>query len=211
MISIIIPTYKENLDPLAISKIFNELGYEPEIIISPDENPHIGKGHAIKQGLRQATGKYILIMDADMQVHPSSIIPFFKLLDLYNADVIIGNKHHLWSINEYTLSRRIISNGYHFLVKTLFDMHLRDTQCGFKLFKREILMKIIDKILENRYAFDLEVLIALRDNCIMVIDAPVYVRKQENSGSVSLKNIWFVFFDTLRIWFRRQKGWYKIG
>jgi hypothetical protein len=145
-----------------------------------------------------------------MQINPNEIKTFFKLMDLYNAEVVIGNKHHQYSESEYTLTRQIVSKGYYCLVKLLFGLPLRDTQCGFKLFRRRVLDKLIPFIKENRFSFDLEIIVALRDNHIRIVDSPVSVRKQKNQGSVSLKSIWWTFIDTLRIWYRRQKGWYVL-
>jgi len=209
-LSVIIPSYNEQVNPNEIGGIFTNLGYNVQVLISTDDF-HKGKGFAIKDAIALTTGDYVLFMDADMQVNPTEINTFFKLMDLYNAEVVIGNKSHSYSNSQYTFLRKIISIGYYLLVKGLFGLPLQDTQCGFKLFKHEILLKLLPLLKENRYAFDLELLVSLRDNNIRVIDSPVEVRKQLNKGSVSFGTIWITFWDTLRVWQRRNKDAYIIS
>ena len=207
-ISIVIPTYKDKVNQAHIAKLFNRLGYSTQVIISRD-NPHIGKGSAILKGLRLVEEDYIVIMDADLQIDPCDIDTFFNIMELYNADVVVGNKYHIYSNIEYPFVRKIISNGYRFLVKTFFDLPLRDTQCGFKLFRRSVIDKIMPMLKETRYCLDLEMLIVLRKKGIRVADAPVYVKKQDNVGSVSLVNIGMTFIDTVRVWMKMVRGKYN--
>src|SRR3990167_604416 len=232
-ISVIIPVHNEeccirkNID--IVTDILKSLGYEYEIIIiddcsnddtflslSLDKSINIyrkvvcqGKGAALKTGWKMATGDYVVFADADLQISPKEIKIFFKIMDLYDADAVIGNKKHAYSNMEYPLVRKIISAGYYLMIKILFDLPLRDTQAGFKLFRKETLDLVMDKVLVKQFAFDLELLIALRDNNIRVADAPVYVAHSLGMGSVSLKTMAETFKDTLAVFYRRVNGWYK--
>jgi len=169
-----------------------------------------GKGAAIKTGFKMsnAFSDYIIVMDADLQISPKEIPTFFKLMELYDADVVIGNKRHDYSIVRYSLGRRLVSFGYHLLVKLLFGFSLRDTQCGLKIFKRGKLSLVMRNVCVKRFAFDLEVLVALRDNNVRVVDAPVAVREAVGGGSVSLRTIQETFWDTIAVWWRHRQGWY---
>jgi glycosyltransferase involved in cell wall biosynthesis len=207
-ISIVIPTYKDKVNKINITNLFSKLGYVTQVIISRDD-PHIGKGNAILKGLKLIKEDYIVIMDADLQIDPSDIDTFFNIMELYSADVVVGNKYHLYSNIEYPIIRKVISFGYRILVKVLFNLPLRDTQCGFKLFKRNVINKITPVLKETRYCLDLEMLIALRKKCIRVADAPVYVKKQNNIGSVNLSNILITFIDTIRVWVKMLRGKYN--
>lgn len=207
-ISVVIPTYKDKVNQAHIAKLFNRLGYSTQVIISRD-NPHIGKGNAILKGLKLVEEDYIVIMDADLQIDPCDIDTFFNIMELYNADVVVGNKYHLYSNIEYPIIRKVISFGYRILVKVLFNLPLRDTQCGFKLFRKEVINCIMPMLKETRYCLDLEMLIALRKKGIRVADAPVYVKKQDNVGSVNLSNILVTFVDTIRVWFKMLRGRYN--
>jgi glycosyltransferase involved in cell wall biosynthesis len=238
-ISVIIPVFNgeeiigKSID--TVGSVFNKLGYKYEIIVvndgSTDDtnlvismiellNKNVisyskptnqGKGSAIMTGLKIASknSEYVIVMDADLQIQPSEITTFFKIMDLYDADVVIGNKRHSYSNTNYSLLRGIISNGYYFMVWILFQLPLKDTQCGFKLFKKDALNKVMQKLKTKQYAFDLEVLIAMRDRDIRVSDAPVKVRKQTGKGSVNIMTILKTFKDTITIFIRRMTGWYR--
>jgi dolichyl-phosphate beta-glucosyltransferase len=207
MLSVVIPTYTDKVVSDEIGKIFTDMGYDVQVVISTDD-PHVGKGNALKEGLKYATGEHILFMDADLQILPQEIKSFFKQMDLYDADAVVGNKHHSYSNIRYTLWRRVVSLVYRTFIQALFHLNIKDTQCGFKLFKREPLLLIADKLMTNRFATDLEIIIALKESGFRVVDAPIYVKKQVNRGSVSLKNIATIIIDTLKIWWLKQKGFY---
>lgn len=232
-ISVIVPVHNEeqyidkNID--TVVDTLHNLGYEYEIIIIDDcsqDDTYLslsrhkdinlfrkvvcqGKGAALKTGWKMATGDYIVFLDADLQISPKEIKTFFKIMEFYDADAVIGNKRHAFSNAEYPFFRKIVSSGYYLIVKVLFDLPLRDTQAGFKLFKKKALDLIMDKVLVKQFAYDLEILVALRDNNIRVVDAPVYVSHPLGIGSVSLKTMFETFKDTLAVFYRRMKGWYK--
>ena len=75
-----------------------------------------------------------------------------------------------------------------------------------KLFKRSVLVKTFYDI--DRYAFDLELLVRLREQGYRIIDSPVKVYKAYGNGSVSIKSIVYTFIDTLKIWIKKKKGLY---
>lgn len=181
--------------------LLHELAYEFKGIIKPVFcNKNCGKGAAVAMGLDMASKDLILVMDADMQVHFREYKTFRKLMHLYNADVVVGNKRHPYSIVHYSGLRWFISNGYYLLVNMLFDIPLRDTQCGFKLFRRDAIYGITDEINVKRFAFDIELLCKLRNRGLRIIDAPVYMDAPPGPGSVSAKNIIQTFIDTLAVW-----------
>ena len=132
-----------------------------------------------------------------------------RLLELYDADVVIGNKRHRYSTTRYNLVRRVVSSTYNRITNLLFGIRLQDTQCGIKMFKRYALDKVIEKVNAKRYAFDLELMLALRHSNYRIVDSPVYIKKQENNGSVNFRNIFQTAFDTFIIWIKYMKGFYN--
>ena len=168
-----------------------------------------GKGWAFLNGCKHAQGEYIALMDSDLQITPWELIAFFRIMHLYDADVAIGSKRHPYSNVRYTLARWLVSNAYNLMCRLLFGISLRDTQCGLKLFKRSALEKVITKILIKRFAFDIELITALKEHNIRIADAPVNISRQYNQGSVQLGNICQTFKDTLAVWWRKRKGWYR--
>lgn len=174
-----------------------------------------GKGSALKTAAVFSEVMYalkgedsIFFIDGDGQFDFRDIKMFINLMKIYNADIVIGNKRHVSSSVCYNLSRRIVSSGYNILTRFLFGFNFRDTQSGMKLFKKKALDKIIEKVNSKRYAFDLEVIVAMREMRFRVIDAPVKVSRAVNNGSVRFSTILFTLWDTLVILINKMKGKY---
>jgi glycosyltransferase involved in cell wall biosynthesis len=175
-----------------------------------------GKGSTLKTGFIISSLIYelkpddlIIFMDGDGQINPVEIKVFLNLMNIYNSDVVIGNKRHLFSITNYSFFRRIISNTYNLMIRILFGFEYRDTQCGIKIFRKETLDAVIDKVSCKQFAFDVELIVALREAGFRISDAPVKIKPQKNIGSVSKWNIFRTFIDTLIIWINKKRGFYK--
>jgi len=231
-ISILIPAFNEE-DKIILTiketlNVFEKMGYDYEIIIIDDgsidntynkvqENLNIfngrvkieryksnaGKGFAIKYGFNFVSGDYVLFLDADMDLHPSQITNFLKLIEEYKADVVVGSKRHKDSIVDYPKSRKFLSNGYYFLIKILFGLPVKDTQTGFKLFRYEALKNGIHRIIIKRYAFDLELLVVLHKLGYKIIECPIYLKPSRRYyNRIGLKDIYNTLIDTAAIFYR---------
>ena len=134
----------------------------------PAASPHVrvlgysrnrGKGFALRYGISQARGKLVTFIDSDMEIAPEEIGRMAGLLDLYQADVVVGSKRHPLSEVHYPWPRRVQSLAYQLLVRMLFRVRVRDTQTGLKMFRREVADRVVDAALVKRFAFDLELLV----------------------------------------------------
>lgn len=171
------------------------------IIVARNEINY-GKGWSIKKGFSFATGDYIVFLDADFELDPKQIKHFFEIMKCDNSDIVIGCKRHPHSKIAYPLYRRILSAGYFFLVKRLFGLPIRDTQTGFKLFKYEVLDKIMPKLLIKTFAFDLEILVLAFSFGYKISEAPVIVNYKGKFGHIGLFSIIKILMDTLAIYYR---------
>jgi glycosyltransferase involved in cell wall biosynthesis len=175
-----------------------------------------GKGSALKSAyiiadriLKFKDSDLIVFIDSDGQIKPREIGTMLRIMNLYDADIVIGNKRHPYSDTTYSFFRKIVSDAYNKITNCLFGIRIKDTQCGIKIFKRYALDKVIERVNVKRYAFDLELLIALRKSNFRIVDSPVYIDKQSNSGAVSFKSIAQTMIDTLIIWIKDMKGFYN--
>jgi len=164
--------------------------------------PNQGKGYALKYGTGLANGKYVLFMDADLDLHPSHLIELYKIMQKNNADIVIGSKMHRQSKLNYPLYRRFLSSSYYFIIKVLFRLPIKDTQTGIKLFKNEVLKKCISKVTIKRYAFDLELLLIASRNNYIIFEAPIQLKAKREAGRIGLKDAARVFVDTMRVFGR---------
>jgi dolichyl-phosphate beta-glucosyltransferase len=186
-ISIVIPAYNEEKrigkTLKKVYEYFKEKKIEFEIIVVDDgsndktveivENfsfdkkeirilkheKNMGKGAAVKTGILNAKGELILFTDADLS---TPIEEFEKLKnEIENGyDIAIGSRGLKDSkiVIPQPFYRRIIGRIFPLLVRLLVINDFKDTQCGFKLFKKEVGKKIFSQLKTNGFAFDVEVL-----------------------------------------------------
>lgn len=168
-----------------------------------------GKGFALRFGIAQAAGDLITFIDSDMEIGPEEIGRMAKLLDLYNADMVVGSKRHPLSVVRYPLLRRIQSAAYQALVRLLFRVKVRDTQTGLKMMRRDVAVRVLSVALVKRFAFDLELLaLAVHFGYRRIVEAPVTIRYGFRS-TTNLRSVLFVLIDTAAVFYRlRIRRWY---
>lgn len=177
-------------------------GLSPELVKSVTLPEHSGKGEALRIGLGMGSGRYLGFIDADGDIDPSLIEPFISLIKLYEPDIILGSKRHPMSQVQYPFLRRIYSWGYQQLIRTLFHLNVRDTQTGLKIIKREVAEAVLPKMVEKRFAFDLELFVVARHlGYTKFFEAPIRIEHQFTS-SISWKAVQGILLDTLAIYYR---------
>jgi glycosyltransferase involved in cell wall biosynthesis len=149
------------------------------------------------------TGEYVVLLDADLDLHPLQVQTLFDIMRLDNADIVIGSKMHPNSVVDYPLQRRIISLGYYLVVRLLFNLPCHDTQTGLKLFKTQVLRDVFPRILVKKFAFDLEVLVNAHHLGYKIAEAPIVLRAQRTKyNRIGSRSVLTTFWDTLAIWYR---------
>lgn len=229
-LSIIIPAYKEEANIYKtideILKSHDILDYDYEIIVIVDGSPdrtaaearrhrsskvkvyeyeiNHGKGYALKYGTQKARGEIITFVDAGGDFNPKQFDKCVKLMEIFDADFVIGSKRHPASKVNYPLSRRIYSWGYHMLIRMLFGLSVTDTQTGLKFLKKQVAKNVMPRVLVKRYAFDLEMLvIAHQLGYNRIFEAPVELRfNTAGSGAANFNAIKMMFLDTLAVFYR---------
>lgn len=163
---------------------------------------NVGKGAALKSGFEASSGKYVLLLDGDLDIHPKQTPWFFDQLVRKNADIVIGSKRHHRSVVKYPWHRRLMSFIYFSLVKLFIGLEVTDTQTGMKLFKREFLNAALKKTLVKAYAFDLELLTIAHSDGAKIAEAPVVIRFGTKFGCLRPKTVYQMARDSLAVFFR---------
>jgi glycosyltransferase involved in cell wall biosynthesis len=163
---------------------------------------NIGKGFALSCGVDQSVGDLVTFIDADMELDPANIGRFIDLMRSSGCDAVIGSKRHPQSKVSYPRLRRLQSAAYQLLVRVLFNLKVRDTQTGLKLFRRQVLREALPLLAIKRFAFDLELLVVARQlGYRNVCEAPINLDYQFES-TVGLRSAWNVLWDTAAIFYR---------
>lgn len=135
--------------------------------------PVRGKGAAVKNGVLSAKGEYILLCDADMAVPVNNVSKFLPQTEGI-FDIVIGSREATGSTryNE-PVFRHIIGRIFNFMVQLFVLPGVKDTQCGFKLFRHEVACDLFKSSTINGWSFDVEVLYIARLRGYDIIEAPV--------------------------------------
>ena len=183
-------------------KRLKDLEKEISQLIVKKNSQNFGKGRALKKAFKYAGGDLIVWIDADLDLHPYQIKTLYDIMVLDDADIVIGSKMHPNSRVNYPLTRRIISFGYYFLIRLLFNLPCHDTQTGLKLFKRKVLEKVFPRILVKQFAFDLEVLVNAYHLGFKLAEAPIILENKRDYGRIGVNSVKTTFIDTIAVWYR---------
>ena len=157
----------------------------------------LGKGGAIIEGMRIAKGDKIGFIDADESVTCSD---FKKMFDrLSSADGVISSRRLKNSkiLIKAPLMRRPASRIFNILVRILFGLNFKDTQCGAKVFKREAIKDVLNELKTNGFEFDVELLWKLKRKGYNVVEFPI-TWKHCGGSSFSLTKAPKMFFSLLK-------------
>ena len=161
-----------------------------------------GKGAALSAGLARGRGRYLGFIDGDGDIPAGQLSQFLAAIRAGDPDVVLGTKSHPDSDVVYPPLRRLYSASYQQLTRLLFRLPTRDTQTGIKLIRRETLAAVLPKMLEKRFAFDLELLVvARRMGYRNFVELPVQITERFTT-TISPKAVWRTLVNTLAIFYR---------
>jgi len=141
-----------------------------------DNGPQRGKGHAVRSGMLKAAGAHQFYMDADLSVPLQHVLLFLDYFHAHpEADVLVGNRQHAGSriIKSQSLLRRKMGQTFNRILQAFSLMEIRDTQCGFKAFRKRASREIFSRQKLDGFAFDVEVLLLAKKLGFNVADLPV--------------------------------------
>lgn len=140
-------------------------------------------GDAIRTGIQDADGRYILIMDADGSHDPVDIAKLYQYLKVKNSDITIGSRYTEGGSTSNGIVLRIMSYIVNMTYSKLFDLNIQDVSDSFRVYRAELL-KSIQLQCDN---FDVveEILIKLKRKYkdIKIIEAPIIFHKREKGYS----------------------------
>ena len=232
-LSLIIPVYKQERTIVKnirqITFALDQIRYDYEVIVVIDgivdsslkriktaKLPHVktlgymknqGKAYAIRLGMTKAKGDYVMFIDSGQEIDPNGISMLLEHMEWYKADIIVGSKRHPASYVKYPIVRKFLSYGYYFLVKFLFNIKIRDTQAGIKIFRKKILETILPRLMERQFAGDLEMLVAADTlGFNRIYEAPIKLDYHLGpvTSAATLKSIKGILIDTLAIFYRKN-------
>jgi glycosyltransferase involved in cell wall biosynthesis len=158
-----------------------------------------GRGRTVSDGFRIAQGRVVGFIDIDLEVH-ARYIPSFVLAVQHGADLVTA--HRIYKTHPRLFHRFVLSRGYSWLVQAMLGIRLNDTEAGFKFFRRERLLAVLDQIVDQGWFWDTEVIARFLIKHYRVEEIPcLFLKRYDKKSSVR------VFRDTLdylvKIWYFR--------
>jgi len=153
-----------------------------------------GKGYAVKTGILQSIGSYIVFIDGDLDITSDAIQNYIE--ELNNFDLVIGSKSLQSSEIEIRQSRKILSDIFSSIVKLLTGLKIQDTQVGFKVGNGEDLRKIFKIMNIDGFAFDVELLVIATKLNLRIKEMPVKLKIMK---SFRFNSAVQMFYDVLKI------------
>jgi glycosyltransferase involved in cell wall biosynthesis len=216
-LSIVIPAYNECLRiETTLERVMGcvrDQGWDAEILVvddgSTDETATIvqrwmqtndrlhmvknpgnrGKGYSVRNGLLQAAGEIVMFTDADLSAPMEEANLLMAAIDA-GADVAIGSR---WLDKQrqtvhQPLYRRFFGRCFNWVTRRIMGLPFKDTQCGFKAFKRDAAQVIFRLQTIERWGFDPEILFIARKLKYKIVEVPVTWGHDERSRMSYLKD-----------------------
>jgi glycosyltransferase involved in cell wall biosynthesis len=161
----------------------------------------LGKGAAVIRGFASSRGNLVGFVDADGSTRADDVIRLVEFLKKNGGwDGVIGSRWIKGAefIKKPSTFRIFVSRGLNVLVRSLLQLHFRDTQCGAKVFKKEMIAKCFPYLNVSGFSFDIYLLYAAIKMGFKIQEFPL--RWEDADGSkIKFSDILQIFFDLCRL------------
>jgi dolichyl-phosphate beta-glucosyltransferase len=170
-----------------------------------------GKGYSVRHGVLEARGRFVLLTDADLSTRIEDHARLAQVMRDRDVDVVIGSRALPGSNVEVRQGRvrETMGRSFNVLIRFLTGLPFRDTQCGFKLMDRERVMPLVEKMVVDGFAFDVELLFLCARFGLSVVDVPITWRNATGSKVSMVGDPLRMIADVLRVRWRFRRGLYN--
>lgn len=232
-VSVVFPAYNEAdyLEPAVekVTQALNEFTKSYEVIVAEDGStdgtaeraeelaqkyPYVkhihgekrlGRGTALNNAFRQSRGKVLVYMDLDLATDLKFLKPLVEAVAAEGFDFATGSRMMPESKVERTLRRSISSKSYNFLVRHMLGSKLKDHQCGFKAFRREPALQLINEVGARHWFWDTEILVRAQRKGYTIKEIPVEWKSGRKTKVNLFKDSYNMGKQVISLWWRLKK------
>jgi glycosyltransferase involved in cell wall biosynthesis len=181
----------------------------PGRVLSLPENR--GKGCAVRRGVLDARGAWVLMTDADLSTPIEEHARLAAAARDHDLDLAIGSRalpESKIEVRQHPV-RETMGKSFNLLMRTATGLPFRDTQCGFKLIDRERTRPLFERMVVDRFAFDVELLFLCVRFGLRVRELPVVWRDSRGSQVSLVTDPINMLYDVARVRWRFRRGLYN--
>jgi glycosyltransferase involved in cell wall biosynthesis len=168
------------------------------------DEPVQGKGAAVRRGMLAAQGDYLFICDADFSMPVEEVLKFLPpAANGYDIAIASREAPGAKRIGEPEI-RHLMGRIFNFIVQIIAVRGLKDTQCGFKCFRREVAHQLFPLQTINGWSFDVEILFIAQQRGYIIHEIPITWVYKAQSKIKPLQDSVNMVLETLKI---RRNGW----
>lgn len=170
-----------------------------------------GKGYSVRHGMLEAQGEWALFTDADLSAPITELEKLMEAVRRQQAAVAIGSR----ALNRSLIGvhqprwREWAGRVFNLLMRLMVGLPFRDTQCGFKLFRRDAAQALFRLQRIERFGFDVEVLYLASKLGFKTVEVPVRWDHAEGTRVSMLRDSLDMFLDLLRVRWWWWRGAYR--
>lgn len=176
------------------------------------QNPgNYGKGFSVKNGALSARGEIVLFTDADLSTPISEMPKLVKPIREGECDVSFGSRgldRSLIGVHQSKL-RELSGRVYNLFVQLLTGLRFKDTQCGFKAFRREAMIPVFQQQRITDFGFDPEMLYIAQKRGLRLKEVPVHWNHAEGTSVQFIRDPLMMFLGLLKIRWNHLTGKYR--
>ncbi len=157
----------------------------------------LGRGKALNNAFKVATGEILAYLDVDLSTDMKHLKPLINAIKEEHYDFATGSRMLKGSEVKRSFKRAAMSKVFNFLVRNILRSKISDHQCGFKSFRKDALMRLLDEIKDEHWFWDTEMLVRAQRNSYKIKEIPV--RWEDKGGEGTKVNS---FKDGLSMFYR---------
>ena len=161
----------------------------------------LGRGRALNRAFKSSTGSILVYMDVDLSTDISSLGALIASIER-GADLATGSRTHPESVARRSMLRGLASRTYNGMARAFLGSTVGDHQCGFKAFRRESLLKILDDVKDNHWFWDTEVIALAFHDGFKVDEIPINWTEGSRSKVKIIADSMNMGWKVLSLWWR---------